>query len=125
MMNDCMEFPDTVEEYMEQYKIVDTEEVYTNGIALVPVFRMKQWFAHEKIIRMKHQLDYEDEKSKSLRHYSVITPAGTFQIEAEKIEKAYTTFNLKPELRFIVDDEIIAEFYIEDIYGWFERRDPK
>lgn len=39
-----MTFPDTVEEFMEQYKIVDDEKVYTNGADLVPIFRMKQWF---------------------------------------------------------------------------------
>lgn len=45
-MNDMMQFPTTVEEFMEQYKIVDTEQVYTNGAELVPIFRMKQWFDH-------------------------------------------------------------------------------
>ena len=45
-MNDCMTFPDTVEEFMEQYKVVDTEHIYTNGSEFVPVFRMKQWFEH-------------------------------------------------------------------------------
>lgn len=45
-MAEMMWFPDTVEEYMEQYKIVDTEHVYTNGTELVPIFRMKQWFDH-------------------------------------------------------------------------------
>ena len=43
-MADRMDFPATVEEFMEQYKITDTEGVYTNGIELVPIFRMKQWF---------------------------------------------------------------------------------
>ena len=45
-MADCMIFPDTVEEFMEQYKVVDTEQVYTNGAEFVPIFRMKQWFEH-------------------------------------------------------------------------------
>lgn len=45
-MNDMMKFPDTVEEFMEQYKITDTEQIYTNGTELVPIFRMKQWFEH-------------------------------------------------------------------------------
>ena len=45
-MNDCMTFPDTVEEFMEQYKVVDTEHIYTNGSEFVPIFRMKQWFKH-------------------------------------------------------------------------------
>lgn len=45
-MSDIMMFPDTVEEFMEQYKITDTEQIYTNGTELVPIFRMKQWFEH-------------------------------------------------------------------------------
>ena len=45
-MAESMEFPNTVEEFMEQYKVVDTECVYTNGVELVPIFRMKQWFEH-------------------------------------------------------------------------------
>ena len=45
-MGETMTFPETVEEFMEQYKIVDREQVYTNGAELVPIFRMKQWFGH-------------------------------------------------------------------------------
>ena len=41
-----MNFPDTVDEFMELYKIVDSEQVYTNGAELIPIFRMKQWFNH-------------------------------------------------------------------------------
>lgn len=41
-MADTMTFPKTVDEFMEQYKIIDVEEVYTNGAELVPIFRMKQ-----------------------------------------------------------------------------------
>ena len=46
-MADMMTFPDTVEEFMEQYKITDTDQVYTNGVEMVPIFRMKQWFEHQ------------------------------------------------------------------------------
>ena len=46
-MSDCMTFPDTVEEFMEQYKVVDTEQVYTNGAEFVPIVRMRQWFQHK------------------------------------------------------------------------------
>lgn len=46
-MADMMTFPNTVEEFMEQYKITDTEQIYTNGAELVPIFRMKQWFDYE------------------------------------------------------------------------------
>lgn len=45
-MADMMMFPSTVEEFMEQYKITDTEHIYTNGADLVHIFRMKQWFEH-------------------------------------------------------------------------------
>lgn len=45
-MSDLMTFPDSVEEFMNQYKVVDTEQVYTNGAELVPIFRMRQWFEH-------------------------------------------------------------------------------
>lgn len=48
MSGSCMEFPASVEEFMEQYKIVDSEEIYTNGAELVPIFRMQQWFEHLK-----------------------------------------------------------------------------
>lgn len=47
-MSECMTFPDTVEEFMDSYMIVDTEQVYTNGTALVPIYRMRQWFEHEQ-----------------------------------------------------------------------------
>lgn len=46
MAAESMSFPETVDEFMEQYKIVDTEQVYTNGVELVPIFRMQQWFEH-------------------------------------------------------------------------------
>lgn len=39
-------FPKTVEEFMEEYKMVDKDHVYSNGIEYVPIFRMKQWFEH-------------------------------------------------------------------------------
>ena len=46
MSGDVMEFPKTAEEFMENYKIIDSEQEYTNGAELVPIFRMKQWFEH-------------------------------------------------------------------------------
>ena len=42
-MADRMEFPATFDEFAEQYKIVDKQEVYTNGTELIPIFRVKQW----------------------------------------------------------------------------------
>lgn len=45
-MGDIMEFPETVEEFMEEYKMVDKHEIYSNGTEYVPIFRMEQWFEH-------------------------------------------------------------------------------
>lgn len=45
-MYDVMSFPDNVEDFMEEYKMVDTNYVYSNGIEYVPIFRMQQWFEH-------------------------------------------------------------------------------
>lgn len=53
-MADMMMFPKTVDEFMEKYKIIDTEEVYTNGAELVPIFRMKQWFEHANAEPVRH-----------------------------------------------------------------------
>lgn len=50
-MSDLMTFPNTVEEFMEKYKIVDTYCVYTNGVEMVPIFRMQQWFDHARQLR--------------------------------------------------------------------------
>lgn len=47
MCGEVMKFPETVEEFMESYKIVDREQIYTNGVELIPIFRMKQWFYHD------------------------------------------------------------------------------
>lgn len=48
MMGEIMQFPETVEEFMQQYKITDSEQIYTNGAELVPIFRMQQWFEAHK-----------------------------------------------------------------------------
>ena len=45
-MGDMMTFPASVEDFMEQCKITDTEHVYSNGTEYVPIYRMKQWFEH-------------------------------------------------------------------------------
>ena len=57
-MCDCMRFPDTVEEFMEQYKVVDKEGIYmSKGAELIPIFRMEQWFEHEKAQKKGHWID--------------------------------------------------------------------
>ena len=50
-MAEMMTFPETFEEFAEQYKIIDDEEIYTNGQELIPIFRVKQWLEHEDLVQ--------------------------------------------------------------------------
>lgn len=53
-MADVMEFPKTMQEFVESYSFIDIDEVYTNGCMLVPTFRVEQAIEHyEKEIREK------------------------------------------------------------------------
>lgn len=41
-MGETMDFLKTPLEFIEQYRIIDNEEVYTNGAVLVPMLRVRQ-----------------------------------------------------------------------------------
>ena len=41
-----MEFPQTFDEFANDYGFTDDKEIYTNGSQLIPVFRVKQWLDH-------------------------------------------------------------------------------
>lgn len=43
---DAMRFPETWEEYEEQFGFNDKQEIYTNGSRLIQSFRVKQWLDH-------------------------------------------------------------------------------
>lgn len=45
-MGDIMDLHASADEFMEQYKMTDTEHVYSNGTEYVPIYRMRQWFEH-------------------------------------------------------------------------------
>ena len=45
-MGDIMNFPNTIEEFLEQYSFIDEEEIYTNASKLIQVFRVKQALEH-------------------------------------------------------------------------------
>ena len=42
-----MEFPETFEKFAKEYGFKDDKEVYTNGLDLIPIFRVKQWLEHD------------------------------------------------------------------------------
>lgn len=63
-MGDCVTFPKTFDEFAEEYKILDSKEVYTNGTELIPIFRVKQWLEHqafEKPTKGTLSINYEGE----------------------------------------------------------------
>ena len=46
-MTDMMQtFPRTFMEFIKEYSFKDEEEIYTNGIDLIPVFRVEQAWDH-------------------------------------------------------------------------------
>ena len=51
MTNEQMEFPEIFEDFAKMYSIVDDEKVYTNGIELSPIFRVKQWLEQDNKLR--------------------------------------------------------------------------
>lgn len=45
-MSECMQFPNTWEEFEQAYGFEDKKEIYTNGSRLIQSFRVKQWLDH-------------------------------------------------------------------------------
>ena len=45
-MADCMTFPEDWRDFLRDYSFRDSEEVYTNGSELIPVFRVEQLIEH-------------------------------------------------------------------------------
>lgn len=45
-MGDVMNFPERIDDFIEQYSFRDDERTYTNGSKLIPVFRVKQAIEH-------------------------------------------------------------------------------
>lgn len=53
-MADCMTFPKTADEFIEQYSFKDDKQEYTNGSELIPVFRVKQMMEHYFPVEVVH-----------------------------------------------------------------------
>lgn len=59
-----MLFPETIEEFIDSFSFKDTEEVYTNGAQLIPVFRVHQALEHyyrPKTEKEQRTADYIEE----------------------------------------------------------------
>lgn len=45
-MADMMNFPETIDEFIDYYSFFDEAQIYTNGGKLIPVFRIYQALKH-------------------------------------------------------------------------------
>ena len=50
-MNQQMAFPETFEGFAKEYGFKDDKDVYSNGVDLIPVFRVKQWLEQDNKLR--------------------------------------------------------------------------
>lgn len=65
-----MDFPETFDEFAEYYSIKDKHQIYTTGIDLIPIFRVKQWLEHieenKQFVQCK-ECDYWKKSENSLQ----------------------------------------------------------
>lgn len=47
----------SLEDFMESYKMVDVEQIYSNGTEFVPIFRVKQWLEYNNINNLQSKID--------------------------------------------------------------------
>lgn len=47
----------SLEDFMESYKMVDVEQIYSNGTEFVPIFRVKQWLEYNNISNLQSKID--------------------------------------------------------------------
>jgi hypothetical protein len=90
-MADRMNYPKNPIEFVKDYSFKDTEELYTNGADLVPVFRVEQMLEHYmpdmKNIIKQIQDEYNDIVYSDYRKLSILDFYG-FVIELlEKYKK--------------------------------------
>jgi hypothetical protein len=79
-MADMMIFPKTIQEFIKEYSFKDTEEIYTNGSELIPVFRMEQAHAYYcQEIRNKAIDEFAEQlKNKLVLRYGSATPTEQY-----------------------------------------------
>lgn len=76
-----MIFPETFDEFAEQYKIVDSKEIYTNGTELIPIFRVRQWLMRDYPVKNKADV-VEVVRCKDCKHCELRYPAKAIGEEA-------------------------------------------
>ena len=108
-MNDCMYFPGTVEEFMEQYKVIDTDGIYmSKGCTLVPIFRMKQWFEHlqkscDDTISRQVAIDALDEIRHALWEIDIPSPTVPEYVEHhEQVQSVWKLLDKKQKELYVL-----------------------
>lgn len=94
-MSDMMNFPKTPLEFVKSYKFKDSDEIYTNGSELIPVFRVEQMLEHyykplkEKATPKKPKKAYMN--LKGYDYYNYICPNCKcficFDTEKDKVQR--------------------------------------
>lgn len=57
-----------------------------------------------------------------MRRYEVYTSYGITEIRADRVERQSVN-DKAVKVLFIIEDDIVAEFYCDRICGWAERRE--
>lgn len=65
-MSETMNFPETFDEFAENYKITDDKQVYTKRTELIPIFRVRQWLMRPD----KNAKTVEQIKSEAVKEFA-------------------------------------------------------
>lgn len=85
-MGETMDFPKTPLEFIEKYRIIDNEEVYTNGSVLVPMLRVRQMIEHyfPRWIPVTERLPEEPAETVDEHGMRYFTPMGRYLAVVKK-----------------------------------------
>ena len=84
---------ESLDDFMESYKITDTEKIYSNGMELVPIFRVKQWF------------EYNNQDKEIERLHSIIKEVRERINYYENTEWGIKSFDILKSFKKILDKE--------------------
>lgn len=51
----------SLEDFMETYKMIDVDQIYSNGTEYVPIFRVKQWLEYNNITNLQEEIKSANE----------------------------------------------------------------
>lgn len=98
-MGEQMNFPNTFKEFAEQYKTVDTKEIYSNGIEYIPIFRVEQWLEYISAVEMatfKSVIDSLEQQLKTAKAEAYKEFAELLHCQCESIINQPHNENVRP-----------------------------